>query len=198
MSGRIVLLGPPGAGKGTQAARLAELFNIPAISTGDIFRKNIKEQTELGQQVTQYTNAGQLVPDELTDALVADRLLHDDAQRGFLLDGYPRNAAQVEALEQVLTDRGLAIDVALEITADSEIVIERLLKRAEIEGRADDNEEVIRTRLEVYAEQTAPISAVYREAGKLVEVDGIGQIDEVTQRLVAALASAGVVVGESK
>lgn len=188
MSARLVLLGPPGAGKGTQALRLAERIGIPAISTGDIFRANIKDGTDLGRQVQQFTSAGALVPDELTDALVRDRLLHDDARDGFLLDGYPRNAAQVAALDAAMTQAGTQLDAAIELTAETDVVVDRLLNRAAIEGRADDTEPVIRHRLEVYRAQTAPIANLYAERGLLVRVDGIGEIDEVTERMLTALA----------
>ncbi|MCR6492264.1 adenylate kinase [Cellulomonas sp. P24] len=188
MSARLVLLGPPGAGKGTQALRLAERIGIPAISTGDIFRANIKDGTDLGRQVQEFTSAGALVPDELTDALVRDRLLHDDARDGFLLDGYPRNAAQVAALDAAMAQAGTQLDAAIELTADTDVVVERLLNRAAIEGRADDTEPVIRHRLEVYRAQTAPIANLYAERGLLVRVDGIGEIDEVTERMLTALA----------
>jgi adenylate kinase len=186
---RLVLLGPPGAGKGTQAARLAEQLGVPAISTGDIFRANISGGTELGRTAQEFTARGELVPDEVTNAMVRDRLAQPDAASGFLLDGYPRNVAQVDELEAILSGSGRALDAALEITADADVVVERLLKRAEIEGRADDTEPVIRRRLDVYAEQTAPISDLYAERGLLVKVDGIGEVDQVTERLLAALAS---------
>ncbi|MFF1528146.1 adenylate kinase [Cellulomonas sp. NPDC058312] len=186
---RLVLLGPPGAGKGTQAARLAEQLGVPAISTGDIFRANIKGGTELGRKVQEYTSRGALVPDEVTNEMVRDRLAQPDAAQGFLLDGYPRNVAQVAELERILEETGRTLDAALEITADADVVVERLLKRAQIEGREDDTESVIRHRLDVYAEQTAPISDVYAERDLLVQVDGIGAVDEVTERLLAALAS---------
>ena len=189
MSARIVLLGPPGAGKGTQAARLAESLQIEAISTGDIFRSNIKGETELGLLAQQYTAKGELVPDEVTNAMVRDKLASKVAagEQGFILDGYPRNVAQVAELDTILTDLGLTLDGAVEITADPEIVVERLLGRAEIEGRADDTEPVIRHRLSVYAEQTAPIARLYGERGALAQVDGIGSVDEVTTRLLGAL-----------
>jgi adenylate kinase len=189
MSARLVLLGPPGAGKGTQAVRLAEHLGVPAISTGDIFRANIKGGTELGRTAQEYTARGELVPDEVTNAMVRDRLAQPDAAQGFLLDGYPRNTAQVGELDAILGADGRALDAALEITADADVVVERLLKRAEIEGRADDTEPVIRRRLDVYAEQTAPVSGLYAERDLLVRVDGIGEVDEVTERLLAALAS---------
>ncbi|PVU82393.1 adenylate kinase [Cellulomonas sp. WB94] len=188
MSARLVLLGPPGAGKGTQAVRLAESLGVPAISTGDIFRANIKGGTALGLKVQEYTSAGALVPDELTNAMVRDRLAEPDVEGGFLLDGYPRNVAQVAELDDILTSTGRSLDVAVEITADAAAVVDRLLKRAEIEGRADDTESVVRHRLDVYAEQTAPIAGVYASRDLLVQVDGIGAVDEVTQRLLAAIA----------
>ena len=190
MSVRLVLFGPPGAGKGTQAARLCERLGVPAISTGDIFRSNIKGGTELGRRVVEYTSVGALVPDELTDELVRGRLGEPDARDGFLLDGYPRNLAQVDALDKILADAGLTLDVVVEITADSDSVVDRLLKRAQIEGRADDTEDVIRHRLDVYAAQTAPLADVYDERGLLVRVDGLGEIDEVTARLLAAIEPA--------
>ena len=188
MSARLVLLGPPGAGKGTQAVRLAERLGVPAISTGDIFRSNIKNGTELGRRVQDITASGALVPDELTNELVRDRLAQADAVDGFLLDGYPRNVAQVAALDEMLAAAGQQLDLAVELTVDPQVVVERLTKRAEIEGRADDTEDVIRHRLDVYAEQTAPISQVYAARGVLAQVDGLGEVDEVTERLVAALA----------
>jgi len=189
MSARLVLLGPPGAGKGTQASRLAERLAVPAISTGDIFRANITGGTELGRKVQEYTAVGALVPDEVTNAMVRDRLAEADATEGFLLDGYPRNVAQVGELDEILAAAGRRLDVAVELTADPEVVVERLLSRAKIEGRADDTEPVIRHRLEVYALQTAPIAQVYEDRGLLVRVDGIGSVDEVTERLMLALAS---------
>jgi len=187
MSARLVLLGPPGAGKGTQAVRLAEHLGVPAISTGDIFRANIKGGTELGRTAQEYTARGALVPDSVTNAMVRDRLAQADTAEGFLLDGYPRNVAQVAELDAVLADAGLALDAALEITADADVVVERLLKRAEIEGRADDTEEVIRERPELYVRETAPLAAAYTERGLLVQVDGMGSIDEVEARINAAL-----------
>lgn len=189
MSTRLVLLGPPGAGKGTQAARLAERFGVPAISTGDIFRANIKGGTPLGRTVQEYTSRGALVPDSVTNDMVRDRLAQDDVTEGFLLDGYPRNVAQVDELDAILADAGLTLDLAVEITADPDIVAERLLKRAEIEGRDDDTEDVIRHRLDVYTQETAPIARVYSERGLLVQVDGIGDVDAVTERLVAAIGA---------
>lgn len=184
---RLIFLGPPGAGKGTQAVRIATAYNIPAISTGDIFRANIKGETELGKQVKEILAAGQFVPDSVTNAIVADRLEQGDAAEGFLLDGYPRTLDQVKALDELLAGKGLALDCVLELTADTDELVGRLLKRAEIEGRADDTEEVIRERMRIYTEETAPLSAVYRERGLLREVDGMGPVDEVFERLMAAL-----------
>lgn len=188
MSVRMVLLGPPGAGKGTQAARISERLNIPAISTGDIFRKNIAEGTELGKAAKSYIDKGEYVPNEVTNGLVRDRLHWDDAVEGFLLDGYPRTLDQVEELERMLGADGLSLDVAVEITADTEEIVKRLLKRATEQNRADDTEPVIRHRMEVYTAQTQPLVDVYREMGLLVQVDGIGEIDEVTERIYEALS----------
>lgn len=189
MSARMVLLGPPGAGKGTQAARIGERLGIPAISTGDIFRAHVAGSTELGRRARAYMDRGEYVPDSVTNAMVADRLTEDDAASGFLLDGYPRTAAQVDALDDMLSERGEALDVVVEITADADAVVERLLGRAAEQGRADDTEPVIRRRLEVYAEATAPLAAIYEGRGLLLRVDGMGGIDEVTDRIMAALAA---------
>lgn len=184
---RLVLLGPPGAGKGTQAKRLAANFGIVAVSTGDIFRANIAQGTPLGQLAQTYTDAGKLVPDEVTNQMVRSRLAEPDLAPGFLLDGYPRNPAQADELDGMLSVAGLALDAVVELTVDAEEVVQRLLKRAEIEGRADDTEEVIRHRQEVYAAQTAPLTHYYADRGLLVQVDGMGEVDEVTERLLAAL-----------
>ena len=184
---RLVLLGPPGAGKGTQAVRLAARLGIPAISTGDIFRANIKDQTELGRKVSGILASGDLVPDEVTDELVRDRLTHDDVAPGFLLDGYPRNAAQVQALDDMLAEGGHPLDAVVQITAEPEELVRRLLSRAQLEGRDDDTEDVIRHRQQVYLEQTAPLVDIYAGRALLVAVDGMGEVDEVTGRLLAAL-----------
>ena len=185
---RLVILGPPGAGKGTQAKRISERFGIPAISTGDIFRSNIAAQTPLGVQVDAIVKSGKYVPDELTNDLVRDRLAETDCDPGFLLDGYPRTIAQVLELDTMLALASSKLDAVLELTvADTGEVVSRLLKRAEIEGRADDSEDVIRHRLEVYSEQTAPLVSIYSQRGLLLAVDGTGEIDEVTQRLYSAL-----------
>ena len=187
---RLVLVGPPGAGKGTQAARLAVRFGVPAISTGDIFRANVKGETPLGKKAQEYMAAGDLVPDEVTNAMVEDRLGQDDVAAGFLLDGYPRNPAQAVELDGMLAALGVALDTVLEITADSDEVTARLLRRAQIEGRADDTEDVIRKRLGVYANDTAPLTAFYAARGILVRVDGLGEVDDVTARIIAALDTA--------
>ena len=192
MSARMVLLGPPGAGKGTQAARIAERLGIPAISTGDIFRANVSGATELGTQAKAYMDKGEYVPDSITNAMVADRIAQADCENGFLLDGYPRTTAQVGELDSMLKASGLALDVVVEITADAEAVVARLLKRAGEQGRADDTEPVIRRRLEVYAESTAPLADLYAERDLLVQVDGMGEIDVVTGRIMEALASRGI------
>lgn len=187
MTKRLLILGPPGAGKGTQAARIAEHYAIPAISTGDIFRKNIAEQTDLGVKVKSIIEAGDYVPDSLTNDLVRDRLTWDDAVTGFLLDGYPRTLGQVEALDGMLADRGEALDQVLELTADTDEVVGRLLKRAADQGRSDDNEDTIRNRMDVYARETNPLIDVYTDRDLLVKVDGLGEIDHVSERIFAAL-----------
>ncbi|GAB3272157.1 adenylate kinase [Kineosporia babensis] len=183
---RLVILGPPGAGKGTQAKKVAAHFGIPAISTGDIFRQNIADKTPLGQQVEAIISSGKYVPDEVTNEMVRNRLLEEDAAVGFLLDGYPRTAAQVDELDSMLSTAGHQLDAVLELTVDLDEVVSRLLKRAEIEGRPDDTEDVIRHRLEVYTEQTAPLVHLYSDRNLLQRVDGMGEIGDVTSRLLAA------------
>ncbi len=187
---RLIMLGPPGAGKGTQAAVVSATHQVPAISTGDIFRANIREETALGLQVKEITASGGYVPDEITNAIVADRLAQPDAEQGFLLDGYPRTTGQVEALDAMLAGSGHALDAVVELTVDTDEVVQRLLARAVEQGRADDTEEVIRERMRLYAEETAPLAAVYRERGLLTQVDGMGTVEEVTARIEAALARA--------
>ena len=186
---RLIIFGAPGAGKGTQATRIAEGLGIPAISTGDIFRHNIKTETALGLQVKEILASGAYVPDEVTNAIVRDRLDQPDAVAGFLLDGYPRTQAQVAELDDMLSTAGTSLDAVLELTVDTDEVVQRLLKRAEIAGRADDTEEVIRHRLNVYVQETAPLAALYRERGLLHQVDGMGEMDAVTERLKAVLAT---------
>lgn len=184
---RILLVGPPGAGKGTQAVKIAEKLGIPHISTGDIFRSQIAAGTDLGKQAQEFMNAGQLVPSSVTNGMVASRLAEADTATGFLLDGYPRNLDQIEALDAELVPADRQLQVVLELTADTDVVVARLLQRSLEQGRADDTEDVIRKRLEVYADETAPIIAVYADRGVLVQVDGIGSVEDVTQRIFEAL-----------
>ena len=188
---RLLLIGAPGAGKGTQAVKLAEAFEIPAISTGDIFRHNVKNETELGKQAKAFMDRGEYVPDSLTNALVRDRLSHADAVEGFLLDGYPRTADQVVELDDILAAQGNKLDVVVQLTADTDEVVRRLLNRALEQGRADDTEDVIRRRLEVYEEQTAPLTSTYAARGLVVMIDGLGEVAEVTGRILEALAARG-------
>ena len=162
---RLILMGPPGAGKGTQAKVIAERFGIPAISTGDIFRANVAGRTPLGLEAQRYMDAGEYVPDEVTNGMVRSRLAEDDCEPGFLLDGYPRTLAQVDELDGMLAELGCGLDAVVVLSADLDELVARLMHRAEIEGRADDTEDVIRHRQEVYAEQTAPLISVYKERG---------------------------------
>ena len=184
---RIILMGPPGAGKGTQAKVIAERLSIPAISTGDIFRANVSAETELGLEAKRYMDSGDYVPDEVTNGMVRDRIAEDDAAVGFLLDGYPRTVAQVAELDAMLADSGQSLDAVVVLTVDKEEVVQRLLKRAQDEGRSDDTEDVMRHRQDVYSEQTAPLIEVYGERGLLVEVDGMGAVPDVTARVFDAL-----------
>jgi adenylate kinase len=189
---RLLIVGPPGAGKGTQAERMAVEYSIPTISTGEIFRDNIKRETELGVQVKAIVDAGDYVPDSLTNALVTDRLAEADAEGGFLLDGYPRTAEQVKYLDDLLSSHGHALDAVVRLVADHDEVVRRLRRRAEEQGRVDDSEEAIRHRLDVFAHETEPLIAAYRDRGILIEVDGLGTPDEVTERIFVALAGRGV------
>ncbi|MFA6298569.1 MAG: adenylate kinase [Nocardioides sp.] len=184
---RLIIMGPPGAGKGTQAKFVAEHFKIPAISTGDIFRANVTRGTELGLKAKQYMDAGDYVPDEVTNLMVRNRIDEPDAESGFLLDGYPRTLSQVEELDGMIKFTGHELDAVLVLTVDEDEIVQRLLQRAELEGRADDTEDVIRRRQELYTEQTEPLIEVYRGRGILVELDGMGEVDEVTERIFDAL-----------
>ena len=191
---RVVLLGPPGAGKGTQAEVIAGRLNVPAISTGDIFRANVSGQTELGQQAKTYMDAGDLVPDEITVAMVKDRLAEPDAKAGFLLDGFPRTIAQAEQLRESLADLGQELRRVLELVVDEDELVRRLSgRRMLVDGewiqRDDDKPETVRHRLEVYREQTAPLSGFYDQAGLLSRINAIGEIDEVTRRALEALGA---------
>ena len=188
---RLLIMGPPGAGKGTQAGLIAEHYIIPAISTGDIFRAMKTAETPLADQLRAIMDSGGYVSDELTNAIVATRLTEPDCENGFLLDGYPRTVAQVGALDSELASTGRQLDAVISLLADVDEVVARLLKRAQIEGRSDDNEDTIRVRLQVYAEQTAPLLEIYRARGILVEVDGLGPIDEVSERVFEALDNQG-------
>jgi adenylate kinase len=184
---RLILMGPPGAGKGTQAKYVADHFGIPAISTGDIFRANVTQGTDLGVQAKRYMDAGEYVPDEITNLMVRNRIDEPDAEPGFLLDGYPRTLAQVEELDRMIEHTGHRLDAVVVLTVESEEVVQRLLQRARTEGRADDTEDVIRRRQEIYVEETEPLIAVYRERGLVHEIDGMGEVDEVTKRIFEAL-----------
>ncbi len=191
---RLLIVGPQGSGKGTQGVRLAESLGIPVVSTGDVFRANVKDGTPLGQQVKAIIDAGDLVPDELTSALVRDRLEQEDAAGGFLLDGYPRNLAQVGDLDAFLEARGEALTSVIELVVPREESITRLSLRSSEQGRADDNEESIAKRLGIYERETAPILDVYRERGIVDEVDGVGSLDEITERISAALGARSISV----
>ncbi|MBW3605178.1 MAG: adenylate kinase [Actinobacteria bacterium] len=188
---RLVLFGPPGAGKGTQATALSERYGIPHISTGDIFRANVGNDTELGREAKQYMDRGDLVPDEVVIAMVDERLGQDDAGDGFLLDGYPRTLAQVEALDKTVAQHGSQLDGVIRLLVDDEELMSRLLRRAEEQGRSDDTREVIASRIETYKDETEPTVAQYRERGILYDVDGEGDVDEVRSRVLDAAARAG-------
>ena len=191
-SARLLIVGPQGSGKGTQGVRIAESYGIPVISTGDIFRANIKNGTELGQQVTSILDRGDLVPDELTSEIVRDRLSQEDAANGFLLDGYPRNAVQVGHLESFLSARGEALDAVILLDVPREESIERLQRRASEQGRSDDTPESIAHRLDIYEHETAPILETYSDRGIVDRIDGVGSLDEITERISAALDARGL------
>ncbi|WP_370057314.1 adenylate kinase [Leifsonia sp. EB41] len=188
----MLIVGPPGAGKGTQASRITSVYGIPDISTGDIFRANIKNETPLGQQVKAIVDAGDYVPDSLTNQLVTDRLNEDDAKDGFLLDGYPRTLEQVKYLDDLLASKGQELAAVIQLVADQDEIVARLSKRAQEQGRADDSEEAIRHRQEVYLRETSPLIDVYSRRGLLVEVDGLGAMDDVAARIRSALADRGI------
>jgi len=184
---RLLIMGPPGAGKGTQAKFIAEHFKIPAISTGDIFRANVSQGTPLGLEAKRYMDAGEYVPDEVTNLMVRHRIDEPDAANGFLLDGYPRTLAQVEELDKMIEYTGHRLDAVVCLTVDQDEIVARLLQRAQVEGRTDDTEDVIRRRQEVYAQETEPLIGIYRDRGILIEVDGMGEVSDVTQRIFDAL-----------
>lgn len=185
---RLLIMGPQGVGKGTQAALLAEHFNIPAISTGDIFRYNLKNQTELGKKAQAFIDKGELVPDELTNEIVKDRLAMQDAQGGWILDGYPRNASQVEALDAMLAQLGTPLDRVVALEAGRDILLERMAKRAQEQGRSDDTPEVIAKRLETYERETAPLLDIYESRGLLLRVNGVGEIAQISENIIAELS----------
>ena len=189
---RILLIGPPGAGKGTQAALLAQHFGIPAISTGDIFRENVRNETPLGLEAKAFMDRGEYVPDSLTNALVRDRLNQEDAVAGFLLDGYPRTIDQVEELDDILEETEKKLDVVVQLTADSEELLRRLSGRAQEQGRSDDTPEVIKRRLDVYEEQTAPLIDIYASRSLVAKVNGLGEIADVTNRIIEVLDARGL------
>jgi adenylate kinase len=180
----LVLMGPPGSGKGTQAQVLAERLGIPAISTGDIFRANVADRTDLGNRAQDFVDAGEYVPDQLTNQMVRERLAAKDTRHGFVLDGYPRTLDQVEVLDEILANQDRKLDAVVVLDVDPDHLVQRLLHRAELEHRSDDTEDVIRRRLQVYNEQTHPLIKVYDERGLVIPVDGAGEIDEVTARIL--------------
>lgn len=190
---RLLIVGPQGSGKGTQGVRIAEAFGIPAVSTGDVFRAAVAAGSPLGQQVKAIIDSGDLVPDELTSAVVRDRLAQADAAGGFLLDGYPRNVAQVASLDDFLEGRDEALDAVIELEVPREESIARLSQRAAEQGRSDDTEEGIANRLAIYERETAPILEVYRTRGTVDRIDGVGSLDEITGRIIAALEARGLV-----
>jgi len=190
---RILLIGPPGAGKGTQAALLAKHFGIPAISTGDIFRENVRNETPLGLEAKAFMDRGEYVPDTLTNALVRDRLNQDDAAAGFLLDGYPRTIDQVQELDDILEETEAQLDVVVQLTADAEELLRRLSGRAQEQGRSDDTPDVIKRRLDVYEEQTAPLIDIYASRSLVAKVNGLGEIGDVTNRIIEVLDARGLV-----
>lgn len=189
---RLLIVGPPGSGKGTQAKFIGETFGIPDVSTGDIFRYHIKNLTPLGVEVKSIVDAGDYVPDELTNRIVAERLEEPDAANGFLLDGYPRTLEQVHYLDRLLAERDQPLEAVVRLLADQDEIVARLTKRAAEQGRADDTEDAIRHRQEVYNRETAPLIEVYRDRGLLVEVDGLGDVDTIAARIRAALAAHGI------
>jgi adenylate kinase len=187
---RLVLLGPPGSGKGTQAARLKDFLKVPHISTGDLLRAEVAAGTELGKQAKAVMDAGNLVSDEILLGMLESRLSQADVANGFILDGYPRNLAQADALDRLLQRIGQPMDAAVQLEVPTDLLVERIAGRAKAEGRTDDNPESVRKRLQVYEDSTAPVINFYKQQGRLTVVDGVGELDEVTDRLIKALAPA--------
>ena len=185
---RLVLLGPPGSGKGTQAARLKDYLQVPHISTGDLLRAEVAAGSPLGLQAKEVMARGELVSDDILLGMLEDRFSRDDTKAGFILDGYPRNLAQANALDALLKKLGQPMDIAIQLDVDTELLISRLAGRAQVEGRADDSPEAVRNRLKVYNEATAPVVDYYRNAGRLACLNGVGAMDEVFQRILEALA----------
>lgn len=182
-------MGPPGAGKGTQASTLSAELGVPQIATGEIFRSNVSDGTELGRTAQRYMDAGDYVPDSVTNAMVRARLNEPDVEVGFLLDGYPRTLDQVDTLDEILDELGTGLDAVVSLKVDREELVARLVRRAESDGRSDDDESVIRHRQRVYGEQTAPLLDVYARRGLVIEVDGLGEVDEVRDRIADAVAA---------
>jgi len=187
---RMLIMGPPGCGKGTQAERLSRRLGITVVSTGEVFRDHVKNLTPLGQEVIVHLDAGDLVPDTLTNRVVRDRLNQDDVRGGFLLDGYPRNTAQLAELDVILATNGHELDVAVQLMVDDAELVRRMLHRATMTGRSDDTEDVIRHRLELYHHETEPLASAYSERGILLSVEGTGSEDEIFGRVIAALSAA--------
>lgn len=183
----LIIFGPPGAGKGTQAVKIAEKYSVAHISTGDILRGAVKNGTELGLKAKEFMDKGELVPDELVIGIIKDRVKEKDCENGFLLDGFPRTLPQADALDSMLSNEGMEIDAVVSIEVEDSEIITRILKRAQEEGRADDTEDVVKNRLSVYRSQTEPLKGYYNQKGKLSEIDGIGTVDEVFGRIVGVV-----------